>query len=229
MLLNLLNGGSGVNWQDYFVNLLLSLPVILLTFSIHGFALSYTADRLGDSTARNYGFVTMNPFKHLDPIGFLCMVFVGFGWVKSPPINVRCFKKPRRDMALTSLAGPISNLLLAVIFALLMRLVLTFCAPAALLTPATTNDYLWHYVWRMLELGMLRNIVFAVLSLIPVPPLVGSRLLFSILSPDQYFKLSRYEHYISIAMMVALFLGLLDTPINWITGIFWNLITRLIF
>lgn len=226
MLFSLLRGG---NLQDFFISLLLSLPIVFISLSVHETAHGFVAYKLGDPTARNYGRLTLNPIKHIDPIGFVCMLFFGFGWAKPVPINTRYFKKPRRDMALTGVAGPISNLLLAVIFALLLRLVFVFCSPLALVDPVTTVDFLWYFLWQMLMLGMRINITFAVFNMIPIPPLDGSRLLFAFLPPQQYFKFMRYERYISIALMIALFLGLLDTPINFVTNLFWNLITRLIF
>ena len=226
MLLNLLMGG---NLREFFITLLLSLPIVFLSLSLHETAHGFVAYKLGDPTARNYGRLTLNPLQHLDPIGFICMLFFGFGWAKPVPVNSRYFKKPRRDMALTGVAGPISNLLLAVIFALLLRLVFALGNPAAFFAPVSTVDYIWYYLWTMLVLGMEINITFAVFNMIPIPPLDGSRLLFAFLPPNQYFKFMRYERYISIGLMLALFLGLLDTPINFVTNLFWNLITRLIF
>ncbi len=226
MLLNSLMGGD---LREFFIYLLLSLPIVFLSLSVHETAHGFVAYKLGDPTARNYGRLTLNPIKHIDPIGFICMLFFGFGWAKPVPVNSRYFKKPRRDMALTGVAGPISNLLLAVIFALLLRLVFALCTPISLIDPTTTVDFIWYFLWQMLMLGMQINITFAVFNMIPIPPLDGSRLLFAFLPPAQYFKFMRYERYISIGLMLALFLGFLDKPINFVTNLFWNLITTLIF
>ena len=226
MLLDLLLGG---NLRDFFVTLLLSLPIVFLSLSVHETAHGLVAYKLGDPTARNGGRLTLNPIKHIDPIGFICMLFFGFGWAKPVPVNTRYFKKPRRDMALTGVAGPISNLLLAVVFALLMRVEFAFCNPTALISPVTTADYLWYFLWQMLMVGMSINITFAVFNMIPIPPLDGSRLLFAFLPPQQYFKFMRYERYISIGLMVALFFGWLDKPIDFVVSLFWNLIIKLIF
>ena len=111
----IVNGGSGSS--NYIVSFLLCLPVMFLSLSLHETAHGFAAYKLGDPTAKNLGRLTLNPFKHLDPIGFLCMMLAGFGWAKPVPINSRNFKKPRRDIAISSIAGPVSNLLLAFVFA----------------------------------------------------------------------------------------------------------------
>ena len=115
----MLSGGSDI--KTYIIQLLLSLPIILLALSLHETAHGFVAYKLGDPTARNLGRLTLNPAKHLDPIGFICMLLAGFGWANPVPINSRNFRKPRRDIALTSIAGPLSNLLLAFVFVLVFR------------------------------------------------------------------------------------------------------------
>ena len=102
---------------DRLPSMLLSLPVIFLALSFHEMCHAYAAYRLGDPTARNLGRMTLNPAKHFDPIGFLCMLVLRFGWANPVPINTRNFKNPRRDMALSAAAGPLSNVLLALISA----------------------------------------------------------------------------------------------------------------
>ena len=114
-------GGGDIT--TYLISMLLALPIVLLSLSLHETAHGFVAWRLGDPTARNLGRLTLNPIKHLDPLGFLCMLLAGFGWANPVPINSRYFKKPRRDIALCSLAGPLSNLLLAFVFLLLLRFV----------------------------------------------------------------------------------------------------------
>ena len=112
---------GGGDFSSYLISLLLSLPIVFLALSLHESAHGYVAYKLGDPTARNLGRITLNPFKHLNFLGTLCMLLAGFGWANPVPINTRYFKKPRRDMALSALAGPVSNLALAMIFAILLR------------------------------------------------------------------------------------------------------------
>ena len=93
--------------------ILIRVPIVLICLVVHEVSHGYMAMKLGDPTARNLGRLTLNPLKHLDPIGAICMLFFRFGWAKPVPINTRYFKKPRRDMALTALAGPVSNFIMA--------------------------------------------------------------------------------------------------------------------
>ena len=98
------------------VELILTAVAVLITLSIHEFSHAYAAYKLGDNTAKNLGRLSINPIKHLDPIGALCMLFFRFGWAKPVPINPRNFKNPKRDFAISALAGPLSNLILGFIF-----------------------------------------------------------------------------------------------------------------
>lgn len=220
MLKHLLGDGD---IQSYIIQLLLSLPVCLLALSVHETAHGYVAYRLGDPTAHSMGRLTLNPIKHLDPIGFLCMVLFGFGWAKPVPINTRYFKNPKRDMALTGVAGPISNLLLALVFALAMKLFYLTNVFAHIQNNTVFIMALCFHIF--LQRGIYLNVALAVFNLLPVPPMDGSRLLFAVLPSKLYFKIMRYEQYIYIAVLVLLALGVLSPIINFLT----NAVVRLIF
>lgn len=208
--------------QSFVISLLLSLPVVLLALSVHETAHGYVADKLGDPTARNMGRLTLNPAKHIDPLGFICMVLCGFGWAKPVPVNTRYFRKPKRDMALTAAAGPLSNLLLALIFAILLRVELTVYSGMTELTSFTYQIFVW--LETFLYIGVRLNVTLAVFNLIPFPPFDGSQIFLVLLPTETYFRIMRYERYIYIALMFALVLGFLDTPINFVTNIFMKLI-----
>ena len=223
MLLQTLRGGD---LQGFLISLLLSLPIVLLSLSVHETAHGLVAYKLGDPTAKSLGRLTLNPIKHINPIGFLCMVLCGFGWANPVPINTRYFKNPKRDMALSALAGPLSNLILAILFALLLRLEYAVM-DAVTLTDA--NFMVFYFLNTFFKLGITLNITLAVFNLIPCPPLDGSRIFFYFLPPNLYFKVMQYERYIALALMLALFVGLLDTPIHYVSNFFLNLIYRVIF
>ena len=219
MLSYLLNGDI----QTFVVSLLLCLPIVMLALSVHETAHGYVAYKLGDPTARNFGRLTLNPAKHMDPIGTVCMVLFGFGWAKPVPINTRYFKKPKRDMALSAAAGPISNLLLAFAFAVILRFVWTF-GPSFISSGSDFTYQIYYWLFQFLYLGIRLNVTLAVFNLIPVPPFDGSRIFLVLLPTETYFKVMRYEKYLYILLMVALFLGFLDTPISFVTNLFMSII-----
>ncbi len=220
MLRHLLSYGGDP--RSYIIDLLLSLPIILLSLSLHEAAHGYVAYKLGDPTARNFGRLTLNPAKHLDPIGFLCMLLAGIGWAKPVPVNSRNFKKPKRDMALTSAAGPISNLLLAVIFTGLLRLFFALLPYMTLINDK--NAMIIYCIYLLLYYGISLNLTLAVFNLLPIPSFDGSRLLFLFLPSKYYFSIMKYERYISLIFMVLLFLGVLSPVISFVRGGLMNLL-----
>ena len=219
MLSYLLGDGS---IQSYIIQLLLTLPIILIALSLHETAHGYAAYKLGDPTAHSLGRLTLNPAKHLDPIGFICMLLFGFGWAKPVPINTRYFKKPRRDMLITAVAGPISNVLLAFIFALLMKLLILSVGGIPLPTDPISN--MKFFLYCFLFYGVRLNIVLAVFNLLPIPPLDGSRLITSFLPPKAAMWVIRNERIIYFVLLAALFIGVLDPVISFLSNGLTNLI-----
>lgn len=212
---------------DWLISILLTIPGVLLALSVHECAHGWMSYKLGDPTARNFGRLTLNPIKHIDPMGLLCMIFAGFGWAKPVPVNARYYKKPRRDMALVAAAGPISNLIMSVIGLLLVFIIyfiyqsvsadpihfnFLFLSAHVGIAPQTddTSIKIMYLLFLLLVRFARLNIGLAVFNLIPIPPLDGSRIAFIFLPPKFYFGVMRYERYIQIAMFALLFLGAFD-------------------
>ncbi len=183
------------------VNYLLSAIAALIILTVHEYAHGFVAYKLGDDTAKNMGRLSLNPIRHLDPVGALCMVLFHFGWAKPVPINPRNFKHPKRDFALTALAGPLSNLIMSFFggcFFLLFYEGLT-----KMQDPPAVSYYfsLFLYIFHLSNLGI------ALFNLIPVPPLDGSRVLGAILPDRTYFSIMRYERIIYFVFIGWLLLG----------------------
>lgn len=213
-------------FKDVMITFLIVVPIVLISLTVHEFSHGYASYLLGDNTARNYGRLTLNPLKHLDPIGTLCMLLFGFGWAKPCPVNPRYYKHPRSGMAITAAAGPLSNIILAflnVLFFHLFSLIPTTGSGfgATVVLVGCTFFYLMAQM----------NVYLAVFNLIPVPPLDGSRIVYIFLPTKIYFGIMKYERYIQIALLVLLYLGVFDGTIGWVAdkilyGMNW-LVTRI--
>lgn len=207
MLLSIIRG-SGVSWYNVIAAVLSSLAVIFLTLPIHEFSHAFVATKLGDPTPKFQGRLTLNPFAHIDYIGALCIILFGFGLAKPVQINARYFKSPKWGMALSSLAGPLSNIVVAFISLIIYNAVRFL--PVSDITFALL--YFFYYLAQI-------NVYLAVFNLIPIPPLDGSRILFSVLPQKYYFAVMRYERYIYIALLALLWLGVLTVPLNILSNL----------
>lgn len=213
---------------------ILRIPIILLSLTVHEIAHGYAAYKLGDPTARNLGRLSLNPLKHLDPIGAICMLFFRFGWAKPVPINTRYFKNPRRDMAISALAGPLSNLLMAFVAFIVSVYISRLSAInghfgwtlGGDLLIATDTGKLLYILYLFFDTFFILNISLAVFNLLPIPPLDGSRIMFVLLPDKLYFGVMKYEQYIYIAMLVCLWLGFLDPVLNTVFRFFIMIFTK---
>ena len=163
--------------------IVLLIPALVFSLSFHEFSHAWMAYRLGDSTAARMGRLTLNPMSHLDPIGSLALIFMGFGWAKPVPVDARYLKNPRQDMVKVAAAGPISNIILAIIGALVLRLLFG-------------TDLLSNSVKTFFIIFMQINITLAVFNLLPVSPLDGSQILTPFIEkqfgPDIVWKMQVY-------------------------------------
>lgn len=183
----------------------------LLSISVHESAHALSAHWLGDDTAKRMGRISLNPFRHLDPVGFFMMVVAHFGWARPVPVDMRRFKNPKVGMALTALAGPLSNVLLALLS------VFAYCL-TFFLAPIKTQMMWVGYLIDFFYVLTLLNTGLAVFNLIPISPLDGSKILAIVLPDAAYLKLMRYERYGMLILIGLLFLNLLDKPLAFLQG-----------
>ena len=183
----------------------LSALAVLIILTLHEYAHGYTAYKLGDGTARSLGRLSLNPIKHLDPLGALCMLFFHFGWAKPVPINPRNFKNPRRDFALTALAGPLTNIVFAFfsafIYLFVFALVKNVQFESEFLFSLTENTLLFIWLFHTINIGI------GIFNLIPIPPLDGSRILNVILPPRLYFGIMKHERKIYWIVIIWMLFG----------------------
>lgn len=192
------------------------LMVAATALPVHEFAHAWVAHNMGDDTAKYQGRLTLNPLAHLDPIGTLLLLFAGVGWAKPVPINPRNFKNPKLGMALSSLAGPVSNVLLALVLMILYKLLV--------IAGIATSAQALFMLSAILSIMVSTNVYLAVFNLLPVPPLDGSRILFYFLPTKYYFAVMKYERIIAVVLFAILYIGLLDRPLAWISNGILNLL-----
>ena len=190
--------------------------VVLLTIPFHESAHALVSHWLGDDTAVRAGRLSLNPMRHFDPLGALCMLVGGVGWAKPVSINPYNYRNPKVGMALSAAAGPASNLLLAWVSMIFYKL----CWYSGVGQTVPALSMFLYYMVAM-------NLSLAVFNLLPVPPFDGSRIALLFLPQRLYFKAMKYERYIMLAVLALVFLGLLNTPLSWLVNAMWSVMLRL--
>jgi Zn-dependent protease len=196
-----------LNFEEILQSLIYVVPAIIIALTFHEYAHAKVANAFGDPTAKDMGRLTLNPLKHLDPIGTLVLIIANFGWAKPVPVNDGYFEGNRkRKMLFVALAGPLTNLLQAVVGAVLLSLALSFL---------TYSDFS-NYLVTFLNFYVTINVVLAVLNLLPIPPLDGSKILGGLL-PDRFYKyialMDRYGFIVLIILAVSGLLSKILIPI----------------
>lgn len=189
---------QGVDWSSM-GQMILRIAAVLLCLVIHEVSHGLAAYHLGDPTAKQSHRLSLNPLRHLDPFGLIMMVAVGFGWAKPVPVNPNYFRKPKQGMAVTALAGPVSNLLLAVLFLGIGKVIYLY-APYS----AGINVF---FEWCLFTVAPM-SVGMGLFNLIPIPPLDGSKVLAMFLPNSAYGQLMRYERYGILVLLALSWLGL---------------------
>ena len=202
------------NYALILVQLATMLFVIFCTMPVHEYAHAWMAVRLGDDTPRLSGRLTLRPMAHIDIIGAVMILLVGFGYAKPVQVNMRNLKKGRVGFALVALAGPVSNLIMALVF-LFCKAVVDVLAFNVVDMPVAVYTVLSLFF----SIAGSVNISLAVFNLLPIPPLDGSRILTLLIPSKYYFVLMKYERYIRIGLFVLIWTGILSTPLSWLASL----------
>lgn len=224
MLSYLISGfrGGSIDFMTVVIDIAVSLLVIFLIMPFHEWAHAFTAYRLGDKGIKERGRLSLNPLSHIDPIGALLIIFVGFGWAKPVPIDPRYFKNPKVGMGISALMGPVANFVAALAGGLILNALSTFF-PGYMIT----SDF-GYYVWLFFSYYIVLNVGLAVFNLIPIPPLDGSKVLMMFLPDKTVNTIYQYEQYFFIFIILLFWFGggfvsRITGPVTdfvvWLTGL----------
>lgn len=217
MLLDIFRGNS--DGLSLIVTFFSRLFVIFCTMPIHEYAHALIATKLGDQTPRLSGRLTLNPIAHISPLGAIMIFLCGFGYAKPVNVNPRNFKDPKKGMALTAIAGPVSNLIMGFICIILANLFGSVFSNNPTVLP--------YAVYYFLYFAGVVNVNLAVFNLLPIPPLDGSRILQLLIPAKYYYKFLQYERYVVIVVFILIMTGILSGPLSFISGLIINLFTSI--
>ncbi|MBR1534619.1 MAG: site-2 protease family protein [Ruminococcus sp.] len=218
MLMSLIRGQ--LDFASALTEVLAILVIVFLVLPFHEWAHAFTALKLGDTSIKYRGRLTLNPLAHIDPFGALALLLFGIGWAKPVPIDPRNFKRPKLYMGITALMGPVANIVAAMAGCLILNGLVKF-APNFLVFNQFGN-----YVYDFFVFYIYVNVSLAIFNFLPIPPLDGSKILFIFL-PDKWVAMFyKYEQFIVIGLLVLLWTGVLSTPLSFLTnnvvnGLYW--------
>lgn len=206
--------------MNFIYQLIYTIPAVLIAISMHEFSHGYVSYRLGDPTPKQSGRLSLNPFAHLDLVGTLCLLVFHFGWAKPVLVNPYYYRERKKGMIMVALAGPVMNFSIAFISVFFMGMIIKA-------TGGYAGSFL-QYLFRFLNYLYIINIGLGVFNLIPIPPLDGSKVLGAILPEDVYFKYMRYERYGTIVLMVLLYIGVMDVPLDAVRGVIDSIMNTIV-
>ncbi len=202
------------------INILINVPITLIALTGHEFAHAFVSTKMGDPTPRYEGRLTLNPIAHLDIMGTILMILTGFGWAKPVGVNPMYYKDRKKGMALTAIAGPIANFIMAFLGVLIGTVLLII-----------GNSLGWSYsvlsnINMIFYLFAFRNLCFMVFNLIPIPPLDGSKVLGLFIPNRTYYKILEYERYSIILIMILSLTGVFNSVIGGGVSAVFSMISK---
>lgn len=202
------------------IGYLYAIPGVLFALSVHEFSHGWVANKLGDPTAKISGRLTLNPMKHIDPLGLIAMFLVHVGWANPVPINTRYFKNAKRDTAFVALAGPMSNLISAFIGTFIYWALIIVLS----LNPGLSAMPIWNGIIIIFVNFVYLNVGLAIFNLIPIPPLDGSRILDAFLPANLYLAYHKYEQIVRIVLLVVLIFDIISIApaVDFISDAMYN-------
>lgn len=209
MLISLFRGQ--LDFASALVEVAAILVIVFLILPFHEWAHAFTASKLGDTSIKYSGRLTLNPLAHIDPFGALALLLFGFGWAKPVPVDTRNFKKPKLGMAIVALMGPVANIVAAIAGGLILNALVKFA-------PDLFKSQAGMYVYLFFSFYVQVNVSLAVFNLLPIPPLDGSKIVFVFLPDKWVYKFYQYQQIISIVLIVLLFTGVLTVPLSFLSG-----------
>jgi Zn-dependent protease len=190
--------------MSQYIYYLYSIPAVLIAITLHEYAHGFVSWKLGDPTPEKDGRLSLNPIHHLDLLGTLCLLVFHMGWAKPVQINPGYYKNPKLGTVLVSLAGPCMNFIIA------------FISMFGVVSTYTMSGMVWDVIYYLCLYLVIINIGLGIFNLIPIPPLDGSKVLSAILPEKLYFGYMKYERYFMLILLVAVYFGILSTPIDWL-------------
>ena len=200
--------------------ILIILPTTLIALTGHELAHGWVSSKLGDPTPKMEGRLSLNPLRHLDPLGTLLMIVTGFGWAKPVSVNPMYYKDRKKGMALVAVAGPLANLIMATVAMLLGMLSIRL---------AVSLSFDPTLILTVVRIFVFRNLCFLVFNLIPIPPLDGAKVLGMFLPNRTYYTMLQYEQYAIFLIMILSLTGAFDRIIGTGVNAVWNMLQNLAF
>lgn len=219
-VINTIMRGGQISVTSVLMQIFALLLVIFLILPFHEWAHAFVSSLLGDKGVKYRGRLTLNPVSHIDPMGALCLILFGFGWAKPVPVDPRYYKNPKVGMAITALAGPLSNILAAFAGLLIYTFIVGFVPLEFFISDV------FGYISVFFQYFVILNISLAVFNLIPVPPLDGSKILFAFLPDRIIYQINRYQQYYVLAIFVLLWIGILDIPFDFLSNSIFMLLNN---